>query len=56
MSLQSASLNQQGRNEPTRRFVDSFFQDLIPYIDATYRTHAPEDIEVRAEYMAPYVD
>ena len=49
-------LNQQGRNEPPRRFEDSFFQDLIPHINDTYRTRPPEDIDVPAEYMAPYID
>ncbi len=45
--------NQLGRNKPPRRYEDSFFEELIPHIDATYRTRLPEDIEVPLEYMAP---
>ena len=35
--------NQLGRNQEGYLYEDSFFQELIPHIDATYRTRPPED-------------
>jgi len=46
-------LNQSGRNLPPRRYEDSFFEELIPYIDATYRTRPPEEREVDPAYFLP---
>jgi hypothetical protein len=47
--------NQRGREKPPRRFEDSFVQELIPHIDATYRTRPPEDVEVAPADLAPLV-
>jgi hypothetical protein len=46
-------LDQVGRNRPPRAFESSFFQELIPHIDATYRTRPPEEREVPAAYLLP---
>ncbi|MFC1654196.1 alpha/beta hydrolase-fold protein [Myxococcota bacterium] len=35
--------NQLGRHQEGYRYEDSFFQELIPYIDANYRTRLPEE-------------
>jgi S-formylglutathione hydrolase FrmB len=37
-------VNQSGRHLPPRRYEDSLIQELIPHIDATYRTRAPEEL------------
>ncbi len=36
--------NQMGRDKPPRRYEDSFFQELLPYIDANFRTRPPLEI------------
>ncbi len=38
-------LNQAGRDLPPRRYEDSLIQELVPYVDANYRTRQPEDLE-----------
>lgn len=38
--------NQLGRDQAPNRYEDAFFQELIPHIDATYRTRPPEDLDV----------
>ncbi len=47
--------NQRGRDRPPKRFEDSFIQELIPHIDATYRTRPPEDLVVPPAMLAPLV-
>lgn len=46
-------LNQSGRNLPPRRFEDSFFEELIPHIEANYRVRPPEEREVDPAYFLP---
>ncbi len=38
--------NQSGRHLPPRRYEDSLMQELLPYIDANYRTKLPEDVAI----------
>ncbi len=37
--------NQMGRDKPPRRYEDSFIRELIPHVDATYRTRDPLDVQ-----------
>ncbi len=41
--------NQKGRDLPPLRYEDAFIQELLPCIDASYRTRAPEDLDLPAE-------
>jgi hypothetical protein len=37
-------VNQSGRHLPPRRYEDSFIDELIPFVDAHYRTRGPETL------------